>query len=148
MNYVWSKSVWMHMKRGHLKNQQATITKHVVKWKADKNFQLQAYFQHCSFQEEEKKHPHELNVCVLTAVASTLGVYSFMYTMRLTSSSTALRASNFKLWGSRGVFTKKPSEWLPQCQLKAVSYGLGGWLMTLGESAARQWRDISCLPHC
>lgn len=55
MNYVWSKSVWMHMKRGHLKNQQATITKHVVKWKADKNFQLQAYFQHCSFQEEEKK---------------------------------------------------------------------------------------------
>lgn len=131
------------------KGNKKTITKPAVKGKAKKKreCQLQAYFPHCSFQEE-KKHSHELNVCVLAAVASTLGVYSFLHTMRLTSSSTALSASNFQLWGSRGALKKKPTEWLPQCQLKAVSSGLGGWLVTLGESAARHRRDDFCLPLC
>ncbi len=101
-------------------------------------------------RRRKKKHPHELNVCVLTAVASTLGVYSFLYTMRLTSSSTALSASNFQLWGSRGALKKKPSEWLPQCQLKAVSSGLGGLLVSrqldIGEAtfASHSVNTFSC----
>lgn len=45
-----------------------------------------------------KKQQYELNACALAAVVSTLGVYSFQYTMRLTSSCTALSASNFQLF--------------------------------------------------
>ncbi len=65
-------------------------------------------------------------MCALAAVTSTLGLYSFLYTMRLTSSSTALSASNLQFWGSRGALKEKLSEWLSQCWLKAVCFGLGG----------------------
>lgn len=59
------------------------------------------------FQEEGKKQQYELNACALAAVASTLGVYSFQYTMRLTSSFTALSASNFQLREDEGRLKKK-----------------------------------------
>lgn len=137
--YCYSKAEGMDIHK-NIHEHKHTHTHTKTQWSerdGEKNKTVHIFYITSSAEERKSTWTE----CVYPAVASTLGMYSFLYTMRMTSSSTALSVSNFQLSGKRrrsggvggGVNRKSPLN---------VSHS-ASWKVSAAALAAASWVQVS-----